>query len=171
MTTPTQISASLRRMTRDVPEAPPDRESLYTMLDVAPDASQEAIVRAYHQQARASHPDAQPDDPGAVARFKALTSAYEVLGDPARRAAYDQARVGPARGGEPRGGGRDSGEALLDPRSPRPPRPPLWAGPVRVEAPTGKQVAAAHGAQTLHHDEFAELTSLILGFLIDRWSE
>jgi len=125
--------------------------NLYEVLGVAPGASLETIVRAYRQQARASHPDARPDDPNAAARFRMLTSAYEVLSDPVRRAHYDQTRphgaarplpqsggyrpgqVGPTRNSEPSIGGK-APHAFLD-AGPPPSSAPLWAGPVRWDAP------------------------------------
>ena len=119
-------------MTTGPGDPPPD---LYQVLGVSPGASGEEITRAWRARARAEHPDARPRDTAAPARFRVLAEAYRVLGDPARRAAYDQ-----ARGHTPR----------PRPAAPRPqdrPRPPapgpparspgawLRAGPVHVEAP------------------------------------
>ncbi|HEY1702055.1 MAG TPA: J domain-containing protein [Trebonia sp.] len=67
---------------------PPDP---YQVLGVGPAASGEELTRAWRQRARADHPDARPRDAAAPARFRVLAEAYRVLGDPARRAAYDQA--------------------------------------------------------------------------------
>jgi hypothetical protein len=61
----------------------------YRRLDVGPAASSAEIVRAYRRLALAVHPDAHPDDPDAAKRFREITEAYEVLGDPVRREAYD----------------------------------------------------------------------------------
>lgn len=60
----------------------------YTALGVAKDASQEEIQRAYRSLARKHHPDVS-DDPGAEARFKEISEAYQVLSDPATRKRYD----------------------------------------------------------------------------------
>ncbi|GAB3878035.1 DnaJ C-terminal domain-containing protein [Kibdelosporangium lantanae] len=60
----------------------------YTALGVARDASQEEIQRAYRALARKHHPDVS-DDPGAEARFKEISEAYQVLSDPATRKRYD----------------------------------------------------------------------------------
>ncbi len=59
---------------------------LYATLGVGPDAAPEDIKRAYRRKAREHHPDAGGD----AERFKELTHAYEVLGDPERRARYDR---------------------------------------------------------------------------------
>jgi curved DNA-binding protein CbpA len=61
----------------------------YAVLGVPRGASAEEIRTAYRRAARASHPDLHPDDVTAQERFKRVQVAYEVLGDPARRAAYD----------------------------------------------------------------------------------
>lgn len=65
-------------------------DSYYRRLDVRRDASHDDIVRAYRRMAMGTHPDAHPEDPGAPGRFREITEAYEVLGDPERRADYDR---------------------------------------------------------------------------------
>jgi curved DNA-binding protein CbpA len=108
---------------------------LYQLLGITPGASREEIALAWRRRARAEHPDSRPGDADAPARFRALAEAYQVLGDPARRAAYDRALAGerqPAvrvtvrRPADP--GGLGGAEPLV-----RVPGPPLRAGPVRVE--------------------------------------
>jgi curved DNA-binding protein CbpA len=61
----------------------------YAVLGVRRGASADEIRTAYRRAARASHPDLNPGDATAHDRFKRVQVAYEVLGDPARRAAYD----------------------------------------------------------------------------------
>ena len=94
---------------------------LYTVLGVEREASQDEIRGAYRRAARASHPDLHPDDASAAERFKQVQLAYDVLGDPARRAAYDApavhvptARSAPARPGqeEPVSLARELGETV-----------------------------------------------------------
>src|ERR1700728_2389075 len=70
-----------------------DGLDLYGLLEVAHDASDEDIKRAYRRKARELHPDANGGDAAAEARFKEVSLAYEVLRDPERRARYD--RFGP----------------------------------------------------------------------------
>jgi molecular chaperone DnaJ len=82
----------------------------YELLGVSRDASQEDIKRSYRRLARQLHPDANPDDPNAEARFKEVAQAYETLADPDKRQRYDMfgpdgaAGVNQA-GGSPFGGG------------------------------------------------------------------
>ncbi len=65
-------------------------KDFYAILGVPRDASFEEIKRAFRRLARESHPDANPDDPTAEARFREIAEAYEVLSDPERRRRYDR---------------------------------------------------------------------------------
>jgi curved DNA-binding protein CbpA len=104
---------------------------LYQLLGVSREASREDIAQAWRRRARTVHPDSRPGDAAAPGRFRALAGAWHVLGDPARRAAYDQAL---AREQTPPSASRPPGPAVVTaPRMPG--SPPLWAGPVRVEGP------------------------------------
>jgi molecular chaperone DnaJ len=64
----------------------------YAALGVAQDADAAAIKKAYRQLARDLHPDKNPGNTEAEARFKDVSEAYDVLSDPKRRAEYDEAR-------------------------------------------------------------------------------
>jgi molecular chaperone DnaJ len=63
---------------------------LYEVLQVSREATQEEIKKSYRRLAREWHPDANPEDPEAEARFKELAAAYEVLSDPEKRQRYDR---------------------------------------------------------------------------------
>ena len=60
----------------------------FAVLDLAPDASQRDIKKAYRRLAMAHHPDRNPGDPAAAKRFLQVKDAYELLSDPHRRAAW-----------------------------------------------------------------------------------
>lgn len=67
-------------------------KDLYEVLGIAPDASQPEVKRAYRTLARRYHPDSGGEE-ASVERFQQLQAAYEVLGDPAQRRAYDRQRA------------------------------------------------------------------------------
>ena len=77
----------------------------YRVLGVEPTAGQDEIKRAFRRLARDSHPDSNPDDPTAEARFRAAAEAYEVLSDPHKRARYDRGDTFDFSGGFPGGFG------------------------------------------------------------------
>jgi curved DNA-binding protein len=62
----------------------------YKTLGVDKNATEKEIKSAFRKLARKHHPDVNPDDPQAEARFKEVNEAYEVLSDPEKRAKYDQ---------------------------------------------------------------------------------
>ena len=66
----------------------------YETLGVSKDATQDDIRRAFRRLARQYHPDVNPDDPNAEARFKEVNEAYGVLSDADSRARYDAERAG-----------------------------------------------------------------------------
>jgi molecular chaperone DnaJ len=62
----------------------------YEILGVAKTAAPEDIKKAYRKAAAANHPDRNPGDTAAVERFKEAAEAFDVLGDPNKRALYDR---------------------------------------------------------------------------------
>jgi molecular chaperone DnaJ len=71
----------------------------YAELGVPPTATAKEITSAYRKLARQFHPDTNPGDNAAEDRFKAISAAYDVIGDESRRREYDQAKaMGPMAG-------------------------------------------------------------------------
>ncbi len=62
----------------------------YEILSVERTADGDEIKRAYRRLAMKYHPDRNPDDPDAEAKFKEAAEAYEVLSDPEKRRQYDR---------------------------------------------------------------------------------
>jgi molecular chaperone DnaJ len=87
----------------------------YAVLGVPKNAGDAEIKKAYRKLAQQHHPDTKQGDPDAEERFKEISAAYDVLGDPEKRTAYDRVRemsasgFGPGFGrsgpGGPGGGG------------------------------------------------------------------
>jgi curved DNA-binding protein CbpA len=107
------------------------RADLYAVLGLTPDATPAQIRHAYRAMLRQHHPDTRGAGPGPAAdaadladqAVQPVLTAYEVLRDPVRRAAYDQLRT-------------SSGSAVpvkvrVHRASPTPDDPPIQAGPVR----------------------------------------
>lgn len=94
----------------------------YEILGIGRQASEDEIKRAHRKLAREFHPDRNPGDKKAEARFKEVEEAYDVLADKNKRAQYDQfGHVGPqvgsngGPGGFQWGGGFREGAQQVDP--------------------------------------------------------
>ena len=68
----------------------------YEILGVKQTASQEEIKQAFRGRAKRHHPDRNPNDRHAHARFNLINEAYETLSDPGRRRTYDRSLAGDA---------------------------------------------------------------------------
>ena len=85
-----------------------DKRDYYEVLGVSKTASADEIKRAYRSLAKKYHPDMNPGDAEAEAKFKEVNEAYAVLSDEEKKAKYDQyghAAFDPAAGGGYGGGG------------------------------------------------------------------
>ncbi len=83
------------------------QKDFYAELGVKKDASNDEIKKAYRKLARANHPDSNPGDTAKHDKFKSVAEAYDVVGDPEKRAKYDEMRTlyGSGRSGFPAGFG------------------------------------------------------------------
>jgi molecular chaperone DnaJ len=85
-------------------------KDLYKILGVDKKASADEIKKAHRKLVRQYHPDRNPGDEKAEARFKEIQAAYDVLGDAEKRKQYDRGGFNPfAQGGAAGGGGFDPG--------------------------------------------------------------
>jgi molecular chaperone DnaJ len=91
------------------------RRDYYEVLGIEKGATEEEIKRAYRKLAMQHHPDRNPGDASAEAKFKEATEAYEVLKDPERRARFDRfghEAAGPSGAPGPGFDGFDLSDAL-----------------------------------------------------------
>jgi len=65
----------------------------YSLLGVSKDASQEDIQKAYRKLAKKLHPDLNPGNKAAEEKFKQVTAAYDLLGDPEKRGRFDRGEI------------------------------------------------------------------------------
>jgi DnaJ-class molecular chaperone len=98
----------------------------YTVLGVSRSASDKDIKSAYRKLAKKYHPDQNPEDPSAHAKFAEATSAYDLLNDTVKRSQFDRGEIdadgnpkfagfggGASRGAKPGAGGGFSAEDIL----------------------------------------------------------
>src|SRR5438309_5991834 len=81
----------------------------YAVLGLPKGATEKEITRAYRKLAKQHHPDANAGNKEAEERFKEVSSAYDVLGDAAKRKEYDEVRAMAAAGANPFAGGGPGG--------------------------------------------------------------
>ena len=86
----------------------------YELLEVTRGADDATIKSSYRKLAMRWHPDKNPGDPEAEARFKAISEAYDCLKDPQKRAAYDRFGHEAFKQGMSGGGGPGAGAGFSD---------------------------------------------------------
>ncbi len=126
-----------------MPSGPQNSRTHYDILGVNRTASADEIKAAYRQLARTLHPDVNPGDPQASAKFADVTTAYKALSDSVSRANYDaeqslkERRADAARA---RAGGATS-HATYGTPPPRPGANPTTQQPNNPTAPTGDEAS------------------------------
>jgi hypothetical protein len=118
----------------------------YELLGVERGAGTEEIARAFRAAAKDHHPD-RTDDPEARERFTVLSEAYGVLGNPERRARYDELRAAP----------------IPDPRAvrPAPARAPNPAAPA-VPVPDETRPLSVRAFPERRHGRWASIGGVVL---------
>ena len=84
-----------------------DKRDYYEVLGVDKNADDATIKKAYRRLAKKYHPDANPDNEEAAAKFKEASEAYAVLSDAEKRKQYDQFGHAAFEGGAGGAGGFD----------------------------------------------------------------
>jgi len=84
-------------------------KDFYNILGVEENSDTGSIKKAYRNLAKQYHPDTHPGDKAAEERFKEISEAYNILGDPAKKQKYDQMRKYGYSGGSPGSQGFDFG--------------------------------------------------------------
>ena len=81
------------------------KEELYTILDIPKTATDDEIKKAYKKAALKHHPDRNPNNPEATAKFQEVGKAFTTLSDPQKRQRYDQFGIIDGENDGPGGGG------------------------------------------------------------------
>src|SRR4028118_2023416 len=95
-------------------------KNYYDILGVPKDVANEEIKKVFRRLARQYHPDLNPGNKEAEEKFKDISEAYEILGDPSKRSQYDQFSLYWQQRGRGKAGkvgfkrGNRSGETELD---------------------------------------------------------
>jgi len=133
-------------------------ENHYQVLNVDVDATEAEVHSAYRESVRRCHPDLNPGDREALRRFHRVQAAFEVLGDPQRRAAYDpnEAPVVEPTGPEPhraKPGRRTHLEEVIFQRS-------VWFAHARKAGPATVDIDAATAGVKI-----GAAVSMVLGYV------
>lgn len=126
----------------------------YKTLGIGRNASDEDIKRAYRRLAKQYHPDANPNNPAAEARFKEISEAYATLVDNARRARYDNLRANPSHYQRPtrppQGSAQSSAQSNPQSKA-RSSDPSRARGYAQRAGASGGSTANANSARQQHH--------------------
>jgi curved DNA-binding protein CbpA len=126
----------------------PDVFDPYKVLQVDSEAEDEVIQAAYRRLARKYHPDLAAT-PEAAARMSAINAAWELIGDPAARAAFDRSRT-TTPGARQRGDDRAPAPAAKAGPTPSQPRPS--SGSARTDAPRAPSGSTAREPEIVSPD-------------------
>ena len=121
-----------------------DKRDYYEVLGVDRNADDATLKKAYRKLAKKYHPDMNPGDKEAEAKFKEATEAYGVLSDPDKRRQYDQfGHAAFENGGGGAGGNGEKGRRP-DHRSERCAGDPLRRGGIRIPAQAVPEITATY---------------------------
>ena len=126
----------------------PDAIDPYKVLQVDSEAEDEVIQAAYRRLARKYHPDLAAT-PEAAARMSAINAAWELIGDPAARAAFDRSRTATP---DTRRGADDRAPASPAKAGPAPSQPRPSSGTARADGPGAQSGGSAREPEIVSPD-------------------